>query len=152
MPHSPIRRPDRTRSLTRCLAALLFLAAAGSGCTDRDGATPGASLDAEPKRTPKQLFVDSCASCHGVDGRGDGPMAAELREKPINLRLLKQENGGNFPTRDVQRSIDGRAMPRAHGLPKMPVWGRYWIRQGLSEAEVQARTIAIASYIASIQD
>ena len=151
MPHLSSRRLDRrSRALTPCLAALLILTAAGSGCTD--GTSDNDSSGGDAKRTPKELFVDSCATCHGVDGRGDGPMAAELRVKPINLRLLKQENGGTFPTREVQRSIDGRAMPRAHGLPKMPVWGRQWIRQGLSEAEVQARSIAITSYIASIQD
>ncbi|HYA35234.1 MAG TPA: cytochrome c [Candidatus Binataceae bacterium] len=29
-------------------------------------------------------FTDSCADCHGKDGKGDGPKAAELKTKPRN--------------------------------------------------------------------
>src|SRR5262245_12219781 len=30
----------------------------------------------------KLLYLASCASCHGVDGHGDGPSAAELKPSP----------------------------------------------------------------------
>ena len=32
--------------------------------------------------TGRALFLQNCASCHGADGRGDGPMAAGL-PRPI---------------------------------------------------------------------
>ena len=150
MPKFSFRRNShRVRYPLPGLAAALAVSILGSGCTDRDGQT---NASASPDVTPKEMYIDACASCHGVDGSGNGPMADELRVKPVNLRLLKQQNGGKFPTLDVQRSVDGRAMPRAHGLPKMPVWGRRWIREGLSESEVTARAISITSYIASIQE
>jgi mono/diheme cytochrome c family protein len=35
----------------------------------------------------KELFQQNCVACHGVDGRGDGPDAAELNPKPTDFRL-----------------------------------------------------------------
>lgn len=130
------------------VAVALLAMAFASGCTDRDN--PTASERTLP--SGQQLFVDNCASCHGIDGRGDGPLAAQLRVAPVNLRLLTQDNDGKYPSRRVQRSIDGRGMLLAHGLPEMPIWGAEWKRQGLSEAQVGARTITIASYIRTLQD
>lgn len=153
MPQLSFRRVGlRGSRLLAGFATTLILCVMASGCTERGDSGEGTPSAATAPQTPKELFVDSCASCHGVDGSGNGPLAGELRVAPANLRLLKQANNGKFPTLDVQRSIDGRAMPRAHGLPKMPVWGRQWIRQGLSESEVSARAISITSYISSIQE
>ena len=33
----------------------------------------------------KELFINTCASCHGMDGHGDGVAAASLDPKPRNL-------------------------------------------------------------------
>lgn len=33
----------------------------------------------------KQLFTTTCSSCHGTDGKGDGPAAAALNPKPRNF-------------------------------------------------------------------
>lgn len=146
---SPERGIKRSRRLLVVSAAALLLS---GGCSERDSSVTQTESRSSAAPNAEELFVASCASCHGVDGSGNGPLAAELRKAPTNLRLLKQANNGNFPTLKVQRAIDGRAMPRAHGLPEMPVWGRRWIREGLSESEVTARSILIASYISSIQE
>lgn len=65
-----------------------------------------------------------CASCHGPDGRGDGPVADALRQTPGDLATLAYRNHGVFPREDVRRYIigTGRAIP-AHGPSDMPVWG-----------------------------
>ncbi len=52
--------------------------------------TLGVSLDEVPAQAPSlargaQVYQQSCASCHGTLGRGDGPMAAGLDPKPANL-------------------------------------------------------------------
>jgi mono/diheme cytochrome c family protein len=36
----------------------------------------------------KQLFTEACAVCHGVDGRGHGEFAAELKVRPADLTKL----------------------------------------------------------------
>ena len=33
-------------------------------------------------------YIDSCASCHGIDGKGNGPMSDKLIYQPKNLTLL----------------------------------------------------------------
>ena len=33
----------------------------------------------------KEIFSSRCAACHGLDGRGDGPGAANLNPKPRNF-------------------------------------------------------------------
>jgi len=149
---SPRRVCACSKYLLPGFAAALMLSTLASGCTERESSGEETTSRTTAKPTPEELFVDNCASCHGVDGSGNGPLAAELQATPTNLRLLKQANNGKFPTLEVQRAIDGRAMPRAHGLPEMPVWGRHWIREGLAEPEVTARAILIASHIASIQE
>ena len=149
---SPRRVCPCCKHLLPGIAAALMLSALAGGCTERESSVEETTSRTTAKPTPQELFVENCASCHGVDGSGNGPLAPELRATPANLRLLKQANNGKFPTLDVQRSIDGRAMPRAHGLPEMPVWGRHWLREGLTEPEVTARAILITSHIATIQD
>jgi mono/diheme cytochrome c family protein len=66
-----------------------------------------------------------CASCHGVEGTGHGPMRAVLTLAPTDLSALKAENGGVFPLERVVRRIDGRDPLVAHGSP-MPVYGTFF--------------------------
>ena len=67
-------------------------------------------------------FEAHCAGCHGLEARGDGPMAALLRVQPADLTALSAGNGGVFPLARVIRRVDGTADMLAHGGP-MPVFG-----------------------------
>lgn len=66
-----------------------------------------------------------CATCHGLEGRGDGPMAGVLMIKPVDLTELTVANGGTFPLERVIKRIDGRDPLVSHGSP-MPVYGDYF--------------------------
>lgn len=67
-------------------------------------------------------FRDHCATCHGRDGRGGGPMA-EIMSLPMpDLTALASENDGEFPLLRVLQRIDGRDPILAHG-GDMPVFG-----------------------------
>jgi mono/diheme cytochrome c family protein len=50
------------------------------------GSAPAASAQdvAAAAQEARQLFNTVCATCHGADGRGDGPGAAALNPKPRN--------------------------------------------------------------------
>jgi mono/diheme cytochrome c family protein len=100
-----------------------------------------------------QLFRVHCATCHGTAGRGDGPMADQLRRVPPDLTQYTARNGGVFPSERVQRIIDGRDVP-SHGDREMPVWGDAFraVRGGASEQAVKARIDAIVRYLAGIQE
>ena len=65
----------------------------------------------------------SCAACHGLNGKGEGPVSAELKTKPSELTLIAKRNDGVFPADVLYRIIDGRRTFRAHGTYEMPVWG-----------------------------
>lgn len=40
-------------------------------------------------REGKNIFETQCFTCHGTDGRGDGPVAVSLNPKPANLTSSK---------------------------------------------------------------
>ena len=42
-------------------------------------------------------YQSNCASCHGMDAKGDGPVSKELKTHPTDLTLLAKKNKGVFP-------------------------------------------------------
>ena len=42
-------------------------------------------------------YLNSCAVCHGTEGKGDGPLRDLLVKQPADLTHLSQKNGGKFP-------------------------------------------------------
>jgi mono/diheme cytochrome c family protein len=69
------------------------------------------------------LFKSYCSSCHGLDGKGSGPVADSMRMKPSDLTLLARKNGGKFPAYRVEKLLGGAEGLPAHGTLQMPVWG-----------------------------
>lgn len=100
----------------------------------------------------------ACLSCHGVEGRGDGPLAMSLGLSPPDLTMISKLNNGKFPVRRITEIIDGRAVVAAHGARAMPVWGHRY-RQATeseersSEIELRARRQinALVKYLETIQ-
>jgi mono/diheme cytochrome c family protein len=97
-----------------------------------------------------RLFRTYCATCHGATGRGNGPLADQLRRMPPDLTQFTRRNGGTFPGERVHRIVDGRDVP-SHGDREMPVWGDIF-KLGSSSAAVKARIDAIVRYLAGIQE
>lgn len=72
----------------------------------------------------KDLFKSYCASCHGLDAKGKGPMAASLKVAPADLTRISIRNRGVFPLARIQKVIAGEELPASgHGSSQMPVWG-----------------------------
>jgi cbb3-type cytochrome c oxidase subunit III len=71
-----------------------------------------------------ELYKAYCASCHGLDAKGSGPMAASLKVHPADLTRISLRNRGVFPVLQVQKIIAGEEQPSSgHGSREMPVWG-----------------------------
>jgi mono/diheme cytochrome c family protein len=108
-----------------------------------------------PTLSGAELYREFCASCHGVKGHGDGPVAPSLRQPVPDLTLLANRRGGAFPAEEIHRIIDGRSMPRAHGSAEMPIWG--WEFYGYEgEDATRRRRVAglidqLVEYLHSIQ-
>jgi mono/diheme cytochrome c family protein len=66
-------------------------------------------------------YLANCATCHGVDGRGQVSAGSKLKRRAADLTLLARRNGGVFSPTAVYEKIDGRNT--AHGSGDMPVWG-----------------------------
>ena len=118
-----------------------------------------------PSRTSdfgKREFEANCASCHGVSGKGNGPLVEFLRRSPPDLTLLVKKNQGVFPMNRLYEVIEGGNLP-AHGARDMPVWGQeYRIKDAeysmdtpypiSPEAMVRTRLLALLEYINRLQE
>ena len=72
----------------------------------------------------KDLYVAYCASCHGLTGKGDGPVSPDLKTPMADLRTIAKRNNGAVPKEELEKMILGEQGSRAaHGSEDMPVWG-----------------------------
>ena len=90
------------------------------GCSTSPSATP-APGESNPilVEVGGQAFATHCASCHGADARGSGPVAAALNIRPADLTRIAARRGGDFPADDLAAWIDGRLASPAHGTREM---------------------------------
>jgi len=99
-----------------------------------------------------EMYKAYCASCHGLDGKGNGPAAEALKVPPTDLTALAVKNGGKYPALRVSAVIRGEQELAAHGSKDMPIWGNlFWGISGGHETEVQQRVTNLNKYIEGIQ-
>ncbi|HXK23604.1 MAG TPA: c-type cytochrome [Myxococcota bacterium] len=89
----------------------------------------------------KQLYQKYCASCHGMNGRGDTPIGKLFTAPPPDLTRIATRRGGWFPEVLVKEIVDGRFA--AHGGREMPVWG---------EILTTSQITLVTEYLFSIQN
>ncbi|MFO0994624.1 MAG: cytochrome c [Hyphomicrobiales bacterium] len=144
--------------LAMSLAATICIAQPALATDDAPGEDAGTDI-------PLRLALGGndyetyCASCHGVGGRGDGPVAEFLAIIPADLTQLSRKNGGKFPAERVAQIIDGRQDVKIHGPRDMPVWGDWFdveaespgLRASEREIVVQERIKALLVYLETIQ-
>lgn len=137
------------------LAALVTVVAA----TPLFAQTPAASTAQTERNSPTSTLIpeslagrDSfdryCASCHGADGRGRGPVASVLKYPPTDLTTLARRNSGTFPRERVAAFVEGtERLSLTHGSGDMPVWGK--VLRGLesSDARIRVRLANLVAYI-----
>ncbi|MGA2074689.1 MAG: cytochrome c [Terriglobia bacterium] len=100
----------------------------------------------------KMMYVAYCASCHGKEGKGDGPVAGVLKVPPADLTTLSRRNNGKFPSAQVVNTITGPAGAPAHGSREMPVWGPIFMAmEHQHESGARLRVANLADYIKSLQ-
>ena len=128
-----------------------------------------AAARAEDVDIGKSEFQSSCASCHGTDAKGKGPVSDQLKIPPPDLTVLAKNNNGVFPTNAVYETINGLKSIPAHGTREMPIWGErfnpiinlphyvdpsYWKMAGPEkdpEVVVRKRILAVVDYLSRVQ-
>jgi mono/diheme cytochrome c family protein len=98
-----------------------------------------------------ELFRLYCATCHGVDGRGDGPAAPALKRRPPDLTTISERNGGRFPEFRITHIIDGYEITASHGSREMPIWGDFFHDMKRDDTQLKLREHNLTEYIRSIQ-
>jgi mono/diheme cytochrome c family protein len=105
---------------------------------------PNANVTIPVKHTSpssgKQMYVNYCAPCHGLDGRGSGPVASALKVPPTDLTLLSKNNNGKYPDSHVAAILQSGTIA-SHGSAEMPVWGPIFGK--MNEVSSQDKTLRI---------
>ncbi len=72
----------------------------------------------------QQVYSQSCAMCHGLSGRGDGPAGVTLRPRPADLRAHMAEGHTDEQLHEwVLEGVTGTAMPAFEGkLSREDIW------------------------------
>jgi len=109
------------------------------------------------------VYKAYCATCHGDDGKGQGPSAAGLKVKVPDLTTIAIRNGGNFSFGAVEDSINRwKQVPQTmtdvldiqqgrQALP-MPAFGPIFAQLYPQEVnERRMRMSNLISYIKSLQ-
>ncbi len=147
-------------TLLVCTAPVIFLTASFLTAS----APPGKNGESLPKIDPDTsplvqsmdgatLYKAYCATCHGIDGKGVGPMTEWLKIKSPDLTRLSIREGGMFPLARVQRIISGEENVTAgHGTREMPVWGPVFSQVDRDQDLGRMRIYNLARYLEKIQE
>jgi mono/diheme cytochrome c family protein len=120
-------RDVRRRERFTLYAASFAVAMIGGVLYARAATTPRLPQDIRSLRNPlppdtasiargRELYEPQCASCHGLSGRGDGPLAASLRPRPADFRvhMAAGHTDGELFTW-LSKGVPGTAMPPFEG-------------------------------------
>jgi len=116
-------------------------------------------LSQRPEPTPlipsvegSELYRAYCATCHGADAKGAGPMAQALKSSVPDLTLIARHNKGKFPAERVEAIISGdQGLITAHGSREMPVWGPIFSEIVWDREMSHVRIHNLAKYLEMIQ-
>lgn len=108
------------RRLWAGVAAMLLgfvLSAVGTYAATTAWLGSGAALvnpfppDEASVRRGGEIYAQHCATCHGPNGRGDGPLAATISPPPVDLRLHVTAHSEAELFQFVSRGLAGTPMP-----------------------------------------
>ena len=104
-----------------------------------DQVVVGYGIETGPRQVPDlargaSLYQGQCASCHGVQGHGDGPLAASLDPPAIAFtdaaRARERSVFGLYQV--ISQGVGGTAMASFAGLPEADRWALAFHVAGLS--------------------
>ena len=104
-----------------------------------------------PPESGARMFLTYCASCHGINGHGNGPSAKSLATTPADLTRLTRLNHGVFPSAWIAHVIQYGGPPQQHPS-EMPAFGKVLGRAGgHDEGVAWWRIRSLVAYIESLQ-
>lgn len=95
-----------------------------------------------PARAPvlgsaSALFRTACASCHGSEGRGDGPLAAELKPRPMDFHDSARQSQRSVYSlySTISAGVEGTAMRGFKELSEQDRWALAFYVSGFLHPE-----------------
>jgi hypothetical protein len=99
----------------------------------------------------QETFQQSCAVCHGKQGKGNGMAASSLNPPPSDLTTLAKRNGGAFPSAHLVAVLKGTDSSKAHSSTMM-IWRALFLADAKgNEAAADARVNELVAFIQSLQ-
>jgi mono/diheme cytochrome c family protein len=100
------------------------------------------------------MYKQYCATCHGIDAKGQGPFAPLLKVPPADLTTLAKRHDGKFPYDYVSNVLRFGPGPTVfHGSADMPAWRPiFQYLDKNNERVVQQRIKNLCNYLASLQE
>lgn len=127
-----------------------LLCAGIAGVLAAHGSTLAEEPVADGMPDGRELYVNHCAICHGLDGTGQGPLAQAMKIVPADLTQIAAKHAGDFPDVKVRDVIRNGGAVLGHGSTAMLPWGLYFSERH-NPSVAKARIKALAEYIRSIQ-
>ncbi|MGA0265534.1 MAG: c-type cytochrome [Lysobacterales bacterium] len=106
----------------------------------------------------EQLYGKLCASCHGLEGKGDGPATPALTQAVPDLTHMPRDQEGLIDHGRIEKIIAGKDRRVRHGVIGMPKWEEQfkYIRTGWNDRERYAfarkRIHELAEHVESLQE
>jgi mono/diheme cytochrome c family protein len=134
------------------LTAMGITFAASIACASQNSEKVTIPVTKTAATSGQQMYVNYCAPCHGVDGRGHGPVAPVLKVAPADLTVLTRNNHGKFPDTHIMSVLEfGSDLP-AHGTAEMPVWGPILAKMNVANSQDKLLRISnLSRYLETLQ-
>jgi len=151
--HSKIARPMEHGTRWVAFALALGMIASVQRGVSGHPQRPRSQPMVIPSMDGRDLFEFYCATCHGRDGTGGGPVASALKTPPADLTKIAARNGGTFPRARVIGLVTGDDIlgTSAHGSREMPVWGPIFHALDPAETVNKVRITNIVDHLERIQ-
>jgi len=146
-----MKKPPRAgRRAAAAFAALSALVLLALGLAAR----PALAQEAKVLSDGRLEYEENCTNCHGLIGKGDGPLADILLVRPPDLTQIAKANGGVFPFWKVFEIISGEKPVRAHKVSGMPIWGNRFTAEEKTRyfPPAHVRILLLTHYLESIQE
>ncbi|MBI4888458.1 MAG: cytochrome c [Acidobacteria bacterium] len=112
----------------------------------------GPLTPASVRASGQTTFLQFCAACHGIDGRGMGPVARYLLKDPPDLTHIRSRRDGTFPREALESSLLATGPPAtAETQDDMMLWGPLFISMDASTDAARVRVQNLLDFIESIQ-
>ena len=131
------------------VAVSLAVAATAYGQEQPSTETPPTTAGDVPNG--RDLYVSHCAICHGLDGRGQGPLAQAMKLVPADLTQIATKHAGTFPDAKVSDVVRNGGAVLGHGSRAMLPWGLYFSERH-NPAVGKARIKALVGYLKTLQE